>query len=121
MEGKKKSDLSQFLYVLSSFLLILRKSAKANPWLWQMLRERRKKKQRMRRLRRVVGVAFTVIAGMALTVTLQVGGIFPQPFDIPDLGSELHPLYAFPPFVYPMVTLTIAGLAVLLQLQDKNS
>ncbi|MBU2564179.1 hypothetical protein KKA23_01195 [Patescibacteria group bacterium] len=59
---------------------------------------------------------FLVLATMFSTITLQVYGIIPYPFQ--EGGLKPHPLFGFEPWVYILIPLALVGVAVLLFTAD---
>jgi hypothetical protein len=66
----------------------------------------------MHLLARILTHAMTFLAGMAFIVYLQVEMAFPTPDSYAVNGGFIHPLYSFSSWVYALVVLLLAAIAV---------
>lgn len=75
----------------------------------------------MHLLSKALGYIMAFVAGMAVVVLMQVEGIFPAPYTVNADGSwNIHPLYAFPVWVYVGVALFFAALSLMFSLMGRE-
>ncbi|MBU3922699.1 hypothetical protein KJ684_00470 [Patescibacteria group bacterium] len=72
----------------------------------------------LKTVRKVIGGFLMVLASMFSTITLQVLGVIPYPFQ--EGGLKLHPLFGFSEWVYIVIPLGLLVMACLLFTADIN-